>query len=801
MLTDTNVYYKKHTYFLRAILTGLYLFFKDGATSNQLKMVRINPCQHTKIYSSKCKYSHVLWNIELKGDVFFGWRTAKKGEISMAKVKWFGFMVLVTTIIGIATLACAAGQTLPAPFKVVPQPREVELLGGAGLKFGDLKAIQLKGDLPRPITGPILSYLVQTNNFAPGVLSLKLTETGSVPESPEGYVLVISNGKVEIVSRGQAGLFYGCQSLEQLLEDARDMEVTIPACKITDYPAMSYRAVQFDVKHHFDSINYYYDSIDRLARYKLNAIIFEFEDKLRYRRQPLVGAPHAFSIDEMAALTQYARDRHIEISPLVQSLGHVTFILKHPQYAHLRENPNSAWTFCPMNEGTYQVIFDLYRDAIEATPGSRYLHVGGDETGNIGKCPRCKPTVDKEGVLGLNLYWFNRVNEFARQNGRTAIFWDDMIFEHSHLYEAVHDPDANEAEATKAWEKGKPLLDGMIDKFPKDAYYMRWDYSMARQPGNVRALDWYNESGLNVMICTAAQDMSALMPRACVTPRIYTREFYDDRVDTIRSFVQLAAEKGIKGHLCTAWDDSSPHMETYWRGLISSAEYGWSPFGRDKQDYELAYWQREFGPECTGATDLYVELFKAIELWRWAFYTRGDRVYSLPSEKERNIIAVPDLSAPGTWSKANAERLEVAEQEIKRYEKTSKQIAEMAKKARRNRYHFEILGAINDFQLAPAKLLLALKKCDVDNKAQQKAGMKDIEAALDWFNKSWENLKAVYGKTRFYGYPPNYVKGGYTNVWPDIPYLSAQREDLSWMIMPEEKYHKMLRDWMKANGG
>jgi hexosaminidase len=720
----------------------------------------------------------------------------------MNKFGWFVCISLITIVAVLVVPAFAANQTLPAPFKVLPQPREVELLGGAGLKFGDLKFVLLKPDVSRPVAGPILSCLSQTNEFVPGVLSLQLADTAPVPQSPEGYMLVVSKGKAEITSRGKAGLFYGCQTLEQLLEDARDCGTAIPACRIIDYPAMTYRAVQFDVKHHLDTMDYYYKSIDRLARYKINAVIFEFEDKLRYRSQPLIGAPHAISIEEMAAFTDYARDRNIDVSPLVQSLGHVTFILKHPQYAYLREDPNSAWTFCPMNEGTYQVIFDMYRDAIEATPGSKYLHVGGDETGNIGKCPRCKPMVEKEGVLGLNLYWFNRVNDFARQHGRTAIFWDDMIFEHSHLYKAVHDPCVGMEEATKAWEKGRPLLDAMVKKFPKDAYYMRWDYTMARHPGNIMALDWYKQSGLNAMICTAAQDMSVLYPRACVVPRVANKEFYDDRVDTIKSFSELAAEKGISGELCTTWDDSSPHFETFWRGIISSAEYGWNSSGRSKQDYEEAYWQREFGPECTGAVDLYAELYKAAGFWDWAYFSGEDttREYSSPAEKERNIIKVPDLSAPGTWSKGNAERLQLAKKELERYEATSKQIADMARKARRNRYHFEILAATNDFQIEAAKLLVALEKCDTADKAQQKAGMKEVQTAIEYFDKSWENLKAVYAKTRFYAYPPNYVKGGYSGTWPDIPYLSAQREDLSWLIMPEQQYHKMVQDWMKANG-
>ena len=68
------------------------------------------------------------------------------------------------------------------------------------------------------------------------------------------------------------------------------------------------------------------------------------------------------------------------------------------------------------------------------------------------------------------------------------------------------------------------------------------------------------------------------------------------QVDEIHVFIGLASELGIDGMLCTAWDDSSPHMETYWRGIIASAEFSWSPTKRNLQEYETAYLQREFGP-------------------------------------------------------------------------------------------------------------------------------------------------------------------------------------------------------------
>ncbi len=202
------------------------------------------------------------------------------------------------------------------------------MLSGNGLEYGKLANLNLTDEIKRPVMSHILSQLTESFFKEKGTLTLKIDESGTAPESPEGYILTIINGNAEIISSGEAGLFYGCQTLEQLLEDARDFNKPIPACKITDYPALSYRAVHFDVKHHLDHMNYYYSAIDRLARYKINAIIFEFEDKLRYEKQPLVGAPQAISIDEMAALTNYARERHIEISPLVQGLGHATFISK-----------------------------------------------------------------------------------------------------------------------------------------------------------------------------------------------------------------------------------------------------------------------------------------------------------------------------------------------------------------------------------------------------------------------------------------------------------------------------------------
>ena len=663
----------------------------------------------------------------------------------------------------------------PAPFRVIPQPRKVTLLDGAGLGHGAIRGLYLGKGAARPAVGGRVSALPLVGAAGAGALSLTIDPALACSPSAEAYRLEVRADRASITARAQPGLFYGCQTLRQLLIDSRESGAAVPACRIDDYPALAYRAVHIDVKHHLDHLKYYYECIDRLASYKINAVIFELEDKLRYVRQPLVGAPHAISISEMAALARYARRRQIEISPLVQGLGHASFILKHPHYAKLREVADSPWVFCPLDEGTYNVLFDLYRDAMDATPGSRYLHVGGDEIRTIGVCSRCKPTAAKDGVLGLNLYWLNRVCAFAVKHGRTPIFWDDMPLNHAGLWQNVREyTPQTKAMTETAWTKGQPILDKMIERFPKTCVYMRWTYNLGRGPGNIRALDWYRQRGLRVFVATAAQNVSPLMPR-------------DDRVNIIQSFVSLAAERGMEGMLCTAWDDSSPHMETYWRGLAASGEYSWSPHGRTLAQYEVAWLQRAFGPACTGATTLYADLHKGIDLWSKGLLAKGTR-----RRNPGKYLPLPDPKAPGAWSKTHKRLLAEAGREWTRYQKTSKQLARMLKDARRNRYHLELLTAINDFQITTARLLLALASADVADPEQRAYGQANVQAALNAFGRAWPALKAAYARTRFGACPPGTVPDRYFH-------LASQREDESWLIQVEQAFHPAVRKWIQAD--
>ncbi len=700
-------------------------------------------------------------------------------------------------------------DSLPSPFKILPLPKSVRLLNQSGLAFGSLQQIAIKGRMNAPVMGYQLSQLPAGYiNSGKGTLTIQLDPNLASMPSDEGYIMTIQADSVKIIAKSEAGIFYGCQSLEQLLEDARDFSKPMPACIITDYPVLKYRAVHFDVKHHLDNMRYYYESIDRLARYKINAVVFEFEDKLRYQLQPLVGAPQAISIDEMAALTKYAKERFIEITPLVQGLGHATFILKHEQYKLLRELPFSHWAFCPMDEGTYKVLFDLYSDAIKATPGSKYLHIGGDEIGNIGLCPRCKPTADKEGMMSLNLYWLKRVCAFAKEHNRIPIFWDDMPLQEAGLYTSTWNDEVTAAQANEAWKKGVPKLDSLQKNFPNNCVYMRWNYSMAKQPGNILALDWYKQHGLNAMIATATNTEGGML-------------FQQDERDkgmassgiiAIKSFVELAADKNISGMLCTAWDDKSPHMENYWRGFIAAAEYSWSPKGRALDAFDAAWLQREFGVVMPDYKKFANELRQGSELWYEGFYEKGnffddDNVlqslkqvehWLKPLEGRENtqfdyttkLIELPDLKSPGTWSKKYKDRLDRSLVASTNYPLLAAKINNIKYSARRNRYYWKLSQSLLNFQMSTPSLLLALQKADSRDKVQQRSGIERVQQALTDFHNAWAGLQTVYSETRFIADPPNYISDRYFH-------LASQREDLSWMIQAQELYEAMIKKWLQ----
>jgi hypothetical protein len=384
-----------------------------------------------------------------------------------------------------------------------------------------------------------------------------------------------------------------------------------------------------------------------------------------------------------------------------------------------------------------------------------------------------------------------------------------MPLQHAGLYKSTWSDDVTAAEANEAWKKGVPKLDSLQMDFPRNCVYMRWNYSMANQPGNVLALDWYKTHGLKAMIATATNSEGGMLFQSDER----NKGAASSGIISIQSFIQLAAKKNISGMLCTAWDDKSPHMENYWRGFIAAAEYSWSPNGRTLEEYDAAWLQREFGISLPDYTSFNDKLRSGSVLWYEAFFKNGNLLdddnalqsmkqvehWLKPLEGRENtafdyttkLIELPDLKSPGSWSQKYKDRLSQSVIEINNYNAVVQKLNELRNSSRRNKYYWSLSLALYNLQVSAPRLLLALKKMDSPDKAQQKTGMEDVQNALIEFRKAWEEVQSVYSQTRFIVYPPNYVPDRYFH-------LASQREDLTWMIQAEELFEAMTKKWLQS---
>ncbi len=663
-------------------------------------------------------------------------------------------------------------------FRLLPAPQKVELLKGKGLNASNLRAVSLRGFQRRPDLDFPLKDLPLAKSSGKGTLSLVLRSGSDLPESKEGYILEVRNEEVVISGSSEAGLFYGCQTLLQLLEDAQEQRIQIPALKIVDYPGVEYRAVHWDLKYHLDVMDSYYRMIDRLARVKINAVIVEFEDKLRYREAAKVGASHAMSIEEFAALCRYANDRHIEVSPLVQGLGHVSFILKHDEYKHLRDDPESDWVFDPLKPEVYDLQFSLYKEAIEATPGGKYLHVGGDEVYNLGKSELSKKSGMK--TFELQMYWLNKVCEFARENNRIPIFWDDMLFQLSGLWQTIANGKMSNAEIEKLWEQNLHRLEENVHLFPKDCIYMRWEYSRPKSLGNLKAIDWYKSHNLKVMAAPASQSMSGMLPRE------------NSLFQPVKDFCEISTTKKMDGIMTTAWDDSSPHFETYWRGFYDYAWLTWNFSDLTAKEAHKAFRHRFYAAALTDdAFEFQDSLEVALTFWDSGLINTKRHRNRYP--RKDDSISLPVSSEPGKWSEKYKNKVSLAALEIPRYEMIKSRIEKAEALAVRNHYSLSLMKQMNEVQIYPAKLVLLLDKYDRSTTpGDREAASKAISAYVETFAGIRQSYEDVFGKTRLLRNPEGYILDQNSDNM-----LANGTNTSDWMFVHELTMNKHIRTWLK----
>ena len=262
---------------------------------------------------------------------------------------------------------------------------------------------------------------------------ISLDDTCSLGE--EGYELVITPKKVTLRSLKPAGLFYGVQTLLQLLpQGAVTDTVILPSGTIRDYPRYAYRGAMLDVARHFFKPADVKRFIDLMASYKMNYLHLHLADDQGWRieikswpnlalhggsTQVGGGAGGYYTQEEYAELVAYAQARHVTVVPEIDMPGHTNAALaSYPELNCSGKAPAlytgtqvGFSTLCTNQEITYQFISDVFKELTALTPGP-YLHMGGDES-HVTRIEDYIPFV-------------NRVHSIIRGYGKIPMGWDDI---------------------------------------------------------------------------------------------------------------------------------------------------------------------------------------------------------------------------------------------------------------------------------------------------------------------------------------------------------------------------------------
>lgn len=244
---------------------------------------------------------------------------------------------------------------------------------------------------------------------------------GPSSDSPEAYRLTIRPDAIALTANERPGLLRGWQTLRQLLDECG---ATLPAGTIDDAPALALRGFHVDLKGLKPTPAYLLELPERLAALKYNAILLELEDYIAFESHPDISHPAALPRAFWRRFARLARERYVEIIPLVQTWGHLQYVLRLPRYRHLAEaQEGMVGEICPLHPGAWPLLRDLLGEVCDLFPGSRYLHIGMDEVHVRGRCPRCRRRVAE---IGMNRFAIERLNErvdYVAARGKIPMFW------------------------------------------------------------------------------------------------------------------------------------------------------------------------------------------------------------------------------------------------------------------------------------------------------------------------------------------------------------------------------------------
>ncbi len=361
--------------------------------------------------------------------------------------------------------------------------------------------------------------------------SVVLVRKRSMPH-PEGYVLSIAPGRVEVAAATPAGAYYGVQTLREIIASEG---LTIPAMVVRDQPDFSRRAYYLDCSRgKVPTVSTITQLVERLAHWKINELQLYVENVFTFSRHPEIGVGFSpLTPEDIITVREHCRLHHVDFVPSLTSLGHFEKILMLPEYQDLGELPGfrgqpGGTTLNPLDPRSIELVADMFAEFLPLFTAEDF-NACGDEPWELGQ-GRSKARAQEVGLGRVYLDFIMQLRDLSVEHGKRMNLWGDIVLKHPEI----------------------------IKELPPELVVLNWDY--APDGGRVARTNEFVDAGLPLVCCPGTHGWQSHGTRLRTSMR------------NIHQFAGVALEAGAEGILNTDWGDNG-HRNTLGVSLHGAA-YG-----------------------------------------------------------------------------------------------------------------------------------------------------------------------------------------------------------------------------------
>jgi len=454
---------------------------------------------------------------------------------------------------------------LGRPGVVIAVPHGQERSRYAGEKLKN-RVFDLTGkDLP----------LVQSDHTRKNGISLGVSSEHSASES---YRLTIGKENIAIEGEGQAGLFWGVQTLLQLI---RLQGTRLPCLEIIDSPDFPHRGFYHDVtRGKVPTLATLKLLVDKLAFYKNNQLQLYIEHTFAFRNIPeLWRDKDPLTADEIRELDDYCRKNFVDLVPSLATFGHLYELLRLKRFEHLNELdlkasmlPFNLWdrmahyTIDVSQEESFLLIKSMLDEFLPLF-SSRYCNICCDETFDLGKGKNQKRAAEL-GNGRLYTEFVKKIISVVHNCGKTPMMWGEVI---------LHYPE-------------------LINELPEDTIFLNWGYNADVTADSVKA---FADAGVTLYVCPGVQGWSRFANEVNIASA------------NIRKMVRYGQQYGAAGVLNTDWGDCGHvnFLANSFPGMALGAALSWNASSYPKDgSFDTALSAMEWGDRSGSAAKRLREL-------------------------------------------------------------------------------------------------------------------------------------------------------------------------------------------------